>query len=315
MKRALGLLLGAPAARLFRPAGGDWLAMLLLAVLFAAARAYGADALILGRDVRIRETPQVSARTIKTTQPGETFEVTGRKPGKGQPLYIFDEQGNLWVKVRVGKDEHGFIRTTLVSVAREEFPSPRGTPVLIVNLRPTIDGAVQRDLWVIQKDWQSSRRLGLIEGKPIWASHGEWFICQMDSERPVKDPNVERAVEHIAKFSADGRTRTLLAVGSSPVVYETRGEVYFYRDVDEHGERVPPGLFAVSLDGTYLRPLFLLPERYRFWKEDGDFYVQVSAPILHAPAYRISLWAFDPRGIRIRFTVTLDGQLVEQRPE
>ena len=309
-----------PAPWVFQRPRRGWLTALLLAVFLLAilllpGNALAADTLILGRDVHIRETPQVSGKIIKTTQPGETYEVTGRKPGKGQPLYIFDERGNLWVKVRVSEEVHGFIRTDLVSVAREEFPSPRGDPLLIVNLRPTIDGAIQRDLWVIEKDWHYTRRLGPIEGKPIWASHGEWFICQVDSERPVKDPNVERTVERIDKFSADGRTRTSLAVGSYPVLYEARGEVYFYRDVGEQGEAVPPGLFAVNVDGTNLRPIFLLPERYRFWKEDGDFFVQAPPPILHASTNRISLWAFDRGGARIRFTVTLDGQIVEQRPD
>lgn len=290
-------------------------AAILLALLFPTGKACAVDALILGRDVYIRAAPRVSAKAIKTAQPGETYEVIGRRPGKGQPLYIFDERGDLWVKVQAGDEVHGFIRTDLVSVAREEFPSPGGNIVLIVNLRPTIDGAIQRDLWVIEKDWHFTRRLGLIEGKPIWASHGEWFICQVDSEQPVKDPNVERMVERIDKFSADGRVRNLLAVGSYPVLYETRGEVYFYRDVGEHGEPVPPGLFAVNVDGTNLHPVFLLPERYRFWKEDGDFYVQAPPPILHASTNRISLRAFDSRGTKIRFTVTLDGQLVEQRPD
>ena len=309
-----------PAPRLYLRLRRGWPALflpaaLLLAILFRAPGASAVDVLILGRDVHIRETPHLTAKIIKTTQPGETYEVTGRKPGKGQPLYIFDEGGNLWVTVRVGDEVHGFIRTDLVSVAHEEFPSPRGDPLLIVNLRPTIDGAIQRDLWVVQKDWHSTRRLAPIEGKPIWASHGEWFICQMDSERPVKDPNVERKVEQIEKFSADGRTRNLLAIGSYPALDEARGEVFFYRDVGEQGEAVPPGLFAVNVDGTDLRPVFLLPERYRFWKEDGDFYVQAPPPILQASTNRISLRAFDSRGTKIRFTVTLEGQLVEQRPD
>jgi hypothetical protein len=300
--------------------GGGWPALLLpaaflLAILSPAPKASAVDALILGRDIHIREMPQVSAKVIKTAQPGETYEVTGRKPGKGQPLYIFDERGNLWVKVRVGDELQGFVRTDLVSVAREEYPSPRGDPLLLVNLRPMIDGTVQRDLWVVQNDWHSTRRLALIEGKPVWASNGEWFVCQVDSEHPVKDPSVERTVEQVEKFSADGRTRTLLAIGSYPVLYEARGEVYFYRDVGEQGEAVPPGLFAVNVDGTSLRPVFLLPERFRFWKEDGDFYVQAPRPLLHPSTNRISLRAFDPRGTKIRFTVTLDGQLVEQRPE
>lgn len=290
-------------------------AVSLLAIHLPAATARAAEALILGRDVYIREAPQVSAKAIKTAQAGETYEVTGRKPGKGQPLYILDERGNLWVKVRVSEEVQGYIRTDLVSVAREEFPSPRGNPRLIVNLRPGIDGAVQRDLWLVQKDWRFTRRLGLIEGKPIWASQGEWFICQVDSERPVKDPNVERTVERIEKFSADGRTHTLLAAGSYPVLDEARGAVFFYRDVDEQGEPVPPGLFAVNVDGRNLRPVFFLPEGFRFWKEDGDFYVQAPPPILQASANRISLRAFDARGAKIRFTLTLDGQLVEQRPD
>lgn len=289
--------------------------VLVLAWLLPCGEAQAVDALILGRDVLIRQMPQASGKVIKTARPGETYEVIGRKPGKGQPLYIFDERGDLWVKVRVADGTQGFIRTDLVSVAREEFRSPRGDPLLIVNLRPTADAAVARELWLVQNDWQRTRRLAPIEGKPIWASHGEWFLCQVDSERPVKDPNVERTIERIEKFSADGRTRSLLAIGSYPVLYEPRGEVYFYRDVDEQGEAVPPGLFAVNLDGSNLRPVFLLPERYRFWKEDGDFFVQVPPPVLHAAANRISLRAFDRAGARVRFTVTLDGQFVEQRPD
>ena len=315
MARAPSHLLRYQAACLFQRRTGGLLATLLLAGLLRAGEVQAVDALILGRDVVIRQTPQVSAKVIKTTRPGETYEVIGRKPGKGQPLYIFDERGDLWVKVRVTEETHGFIRTDLVSVSREEFRSPRGNPLLIVNLRPTVDGAVARELWLVLNDWQQTRRLGPIEGKPIWASHGEWFMCQVDSERPVKDPTVERTIERIEKFSADGRTRTLLAIGSYPVLHEARGEVYFYRDIDEHGEAVPPGLFAVNVDGTNLHPVFLLPERYRFWKEDGDFFVQVPPPVLHAAANRISLRAFDRAGARIRFTVTLDGQLVEQRPD
>ncbi len=290
--------------------------MLLLAGgLCWAGEAPGADALVLGREVFIRQTPQLSARVIKTARAGETYEVTGRKPGKGSPLYIFDERGELWVKVRVIGETQGFVRTDLVSVTREEFRSPRGNPLLIVNLRPTAEGAVARELWVVQEGWQQTRRLGPIEGKPVWASHGEWFLCQVDSERPVKDPNVDRTIEWIEKFSADGRTRNLLAVGSYPVLNEPRGEVFFYRDVDEQGEAVPPGLFAVNVDGTNQRPVFLLPERFRFWKEDGDFFVQAPPAVFHPSTNRISLRAFDRAGTRIRFTVTLDGHLVEQRSD
>jgi hypothetical protein len=273
------------------------------------------DALILGQEVHIRVTPQLSAKVVKTARAGETYEVIGRKAGRAQPLYIFDERGDLWVKVRADRDATGFVRTDLVSVAREEYRSPRANPLLIVNLRPTADGAVARELWLVQEGWQQTRRLAAIEGRPIWASHGEWFLCQVDSERPVKDPNVERTIERIEKFSADGRTRNLLAVGSYPVLHEPRGEVYFYRDVDEQGEAVPPGLFAVNVDGANLHSVFLLPERYRFWKEDGDFFVQAPPPQLHGPNNRITLRAFDRTGTRIRFTVIPDGQLVEQRPE
>ncbi len=283
-----------------------------MAGLLSAGKAHAGDALVLGRDVNIRQAPQLSAKVIKATRPGETYEVVGRKPGKGQPLYIFDERGNLWMKVQVAEETYGFIRTDLVSVSREEFRSPRGNPLLIVNLRPTADGAITRELWLVQNDWQHTRRLAAIEGKPIWASNGEWFMCQVDSERPVKDPNVERSVEQIEKFSPDGRTRNVLAAGSYPVLYEARGEVYFYRDVDEQGEAVRPGLFAVNVDGTNLRPVFLLPEQDKFWKEDGDFYVQAPPPVLQASAGRISLQAFDRGGAKVRFTVTLDGQLVEQ---
>jgi hypothetical protein len=296
-------------------AGGCALVLPLVAGGLLDGEAHAGDALVLGRDVLIRQTPQTSAKVIKTTRPGETYEVISRKTGKGTPLYVFDERGDLWVKVRVTGELHGFVRTDLVSVTREEYRSPRGDPLLIVNLRLTADGTFARELWLVLEGWKQTRRLAPIEGGPIWASHGEWFIVQVESERPIKDPNVERTIERIEKFSADGRHHLPLAAGSNPVLHEARGEVYFYRDVDEQGEAVPPGLFAVSLDGTNLRPVFLLPERHRFWKEDGDFFVQVPPPVLQAAANRISLRAFDRTGTRIRITVTLDGQLVEQRPE
>lgn len=304
-----------PASSFFRIATGGWALALPLWAGLLGGQAHAGDALILGRDVLIRQTPQTSAKVIKPTRPGETYEVIGRKTGKGTPLYVFDERGDLWVKVRVTNQLEGFVRTDLASVAREEYRSPRGDPLLIVNLRPTADGAFSRELWLIREGWKQTRHLASIEGGPIWASHGEWFIVQVDSERPIKDPTVERTIERIEKFSADGRSHILLAAGSYPVLHEARNEVYFYRDVDEQGEAVSPGVFAVNLDGTNLHPIFLLPERYRFWKEDGDFYVQVPPPTLQAAANRISLHAFDRVGYRMRFTVTLDGQLVEQRPD
>ncbi len=277
--------------------------------------ALAVDALVLARDVPIRQTPQTSAKVIQTARSGETYEVPGRRPGKAQPLYILDENGELWVKIRVNDEETGFVPTEMVSVAREEYRSPRGNPLLIVNLRPLGDGGVSRDLWVAQEGWQRTRRLATIEGRPLWASHGDWFICQVDSGRPIKDPVVERNVERLEKFSADGRLRTILAAGSNPVLNEARGEVYFYRDVDDQGAAVPSGLFAVSVEGGGLRPVYLLPERYKFWKEDGDFFVQAPPPTFHAAQQRIQFYAFEPMGSRVRFTVSPEGQFYELRRE
>lgn len=255
----------------------------------------------------------MSGKVIKTARPGETYEVPGRRAGRTQPLYVLDERGDVWVKVQVSKEESGFARTDLVSVSRETYPSPRGNSLLIVNLRPTGDGGVSRELWVAQDGWERTRRLATIEGQPVWATHGEWFLCQADSGRPIKDPVMDRTVERIEKFSADGRVRQMLAAGSYPVLHEARGEIYFYRDVDDRGEAVPPGLFAVGVDGGVLRPVQLLPERYKFWKEDGDFFVQAPPPVLHAAANRIVFYAFEPLGSRVRFTVGLDGQFLELR--
>lgn len=289
--------------------------LLLVAGALCALAVEASGTLILGREVPILQLPAALAPVIKTARAGETYEVIGSKSGKGQPLYILDEKGNLWVKIRVSEDAQGFVRTDQVSVAREEFRSPRGNPLLIVNLRPTADGGVTRELWLVQEGWHRTRRLGPIDGRPVWASHGEWFLCQMDSERPVKDPNMERTIERIERFSADGRGRLLLAAGTYPILSEARGEVYFYRDVDEQGDLVPPGLFAVSVDGTNLHPVFLLPEQYRFWKEDGDFFVEAPSPVLHTLTNHIAFYAYDTRGSKARFTVTLDGRLVELRTD
>ena len=292
-----------------------FLPALLFCLWWPPSDCLAVDALVLGRDVPIRQTPQASAKVIHTARPGETYEVPGRRQGKSQPLYVLDENGDLWVKIRVNDEETGFVPTDLVSVAREEYRSPRGNPLLIVNLRPVGDGGVSRDLWVVQEGWQRTRWLGTIEGRPIWASHGDWFICQVDSGRPVKDPSVERNVERIEKLSADGRVRHILAAGSNPVLNEARGEVYFYRDVDDQGRAVPPGLFAVGVEGGGLHPVYPLPERYKFWKEDGDFFVQAPPPILHADQNRILFYAFEPGGSRVRFNVTPDGQFLELRRE
>jgi hypothetical protein len=286
--------------------------LLFLALLFPCPLAAGTtEVLVLGKDTIIRERPRASAKPVKTANPGETYEILGRR--SGNPLYVFDERGDLWVRIRVGEEGVGFVRTDLAAVAREEYRSPRGNPLLIVNLRPTAEGAVSRELWVVQEDWRRTRWLGSIEGHPVWSSRGDWFICQMDSERPIKDQTMDRTIERIERFSPDGRTRTVLAAGSYPVPNEARGEVYFYRDVDERGDPVPPGLFAVNVNGTNLRPVFLLPERYRFWKEEGDYFVQAPAPVLNASAGRIALYAYEQNGVRARITVGLDGQFLEMR--
>jgi hypothetical protein len=273
------------------------------------------DVLVLGRDTPIRQAPRGSGKVLKTARPGQTYEIASRKAGKIHPIYLLDEDGDLWVKVRIDEVAVGFVRNDLAAVGREEFRSPRGNSLLVVNQRVTADGSVDLDLWLVQEGWRSTRLLGSVEGRPIWASHGEWFISQMDSGQAVKDPLMDRTVERIEKFSADGRQRTLLASGTYPILNEARGDVYFYRDVDTHGEPVPPGLFSVSVEGGSPRPVYLLPERFKFWKEDGDFFVQAPPPVLHAAANRIVFYAFEPAGSRVRFTVGLDGQFLELRRE
>ncbi len=286
---------------------GACTALLLLASRPDAMLA--ADALVLGRDVAIRQAPDISARIITRAKPGDTLEVIRRK-GKGQSLYL-DERGELWTKIQL-KDEVGFVPTDLISVAREEYRSPKQNSLVLVNLKPTANGNVEREAWLVQGEWQNTRRLAEIDGRPIWGNEGEWFLVQADSDVPVRDQFMERTVERIEKFSADGRQRTLLAAGTYPVVNESRAEVYFYRDVDEHGEPVPAGLYTVGLDGGLPRPIYLLPERFRFWKEDGDFFVEVPPPALQ-PGGRVTLYAFDRGGGRFRFTVAVDGHFVEQR--
>lgn len=283
------------------------------ALLVWAAAAAAGDVLILSKDTPIRLTPQNSARALKTAQPGESYEILGRRSGRGQPHYISDERGDLWVRVKISEEEQGFVRTDLAAVAREEYRSPKGNPVLLVNLRPSLDGSVTRELWVIQENWRRTQMLGEIEGQPVWASHGEWFICQVDSERPIKNQAVDRNIELIERVAPNGRTRTVLAAGSNPTFHEARNEVFFYRDVDEHGDAVAPGLFVVSANGGSLRPVYMLSERYRFWKEDGDYFVQAPPPVLNASAGRIAFYAYELHGVRVRITVTLDGQFTEMR--
>jgi hypothetical protein len=127
---------------------------------------------------------------------------------------------------------------------------------------------------------------------------------------------MERNVERIERFTADGRTRTVLATGTQPLLNPAKNEIYFYRDVDEHGDPVPAGLYAVSADGGHAsRPVFLLPERYRFWKENGDYFVQAPPPILQAAANRLLLFAYEKSGVLARYTVSLDGHFLELRRE
>ncbi len=297
-----------PARRAILASGGILVLALLAALAAGSARA--SDALVLGQDVPVRQDPDAAARIVKRARAGEMLEVIGRKPGKGQSLYL-DDRGSVWIKVGVQDDLVGYVETHQVSVAREEYPAPGRSARLIVNLRATANGEVSRELWLVQGDWQETRRLASVEGRPIWHSEGEWFVIQVDSQIPVRDPAMERTVERIEKYSADGRVRTRLAAGSYPLVNQARGEVYFYRDVDEQGEPVPPGLFAVGLQGGPARPIYLLPERFRFWKEDGDFFVQAPPPALQGQ--RVTLFAFDRGGGRFRFSVALDGHAVEQR--
>jgi hypothetical protein len=292
-----------------------WVALVLSVLCGWPRSTQAVDALILAKGTQIRQRPQTSGKVIRVADAGEILEVPARRAGRTQPVYFLDEGGYVWVKVQAGKEEAGFVRTDLAAVTREKYPAPRGNLLLIVNLRPTGDGGVSRELWLAQGDWEWTRRVATIEWQPVWASHGEWFICQIDSDRPIRDPAMDRMVERIEKFSADGRPRQTLATGSYPILNEARGEVYFYRDVDDRGEAVPPGLFAVGVNGGPLRPVHLLPERYKFWKEDGDFFVQATPPVLQAATNRILFYAFDPLGGRVRFTVSAEGQFLELRRE
>jgi hypothetical protein len=300
---------GRPPAR----AAAGVLAFLI--VCLAAVQCLAGEAVVLARDVQIRLRPSTASRSLGTAQPGDLFDVATRKGGRGASSYFLDERGDVWVKVQGSGEDTGFIRTDLVAINHEDFRSPRGNPLLLVNIRATGTGEPARDLWLVEKDWQATHRLGPIVGKPIWASSGDWFLFQTDSDRPVKDSSMDRTVELIEKVSTDGKTRMTLAAGSWPTLDESRREVYFYRDVDEQGVPVPPGLYAVTVEGTHLHPVFLLPERYSFWKEDGDFFVQAPPPTLQVPAGRIVFRAFDRGGRKVRFTVSLEGQLIERKSE
>ncbi len=301
-------------ARAYPPAAACTFVVCLAFLLLAPGAASPADVLILQGTVSVRQRPHISSRELGTVRAGETYEVAARPSGK-QPRYILDDEGHLWMKIRVSDELAGFVQTDQVSVAREEFRSPRGNPLLLVNIRTTSDGDTDRDLWLIQNSWRRTARLATIEGRPIWAPSGEWFLCQVESRQIVRDNTMERMVERLERFSADGRTRTFLAAGSQPLLDPGRNEIYFYRDVDDQGEPVAPGLFAVSPEGRPLRLVFPLPERYRFWKEDGDYFVQAPAPTQQHPHGRIALFAYERNGTLVRYTVSPDGQLAEIRRE
>lgn len=290
----------------------------LLALVLASLPAPGAlasEVLVLGRAVPVRQAPHSSGRELRTLLAGETCELAGRRSGRGQPHYTLDSQGILWLRIRLSEDLRGYVAAEQVSVAREETRSPRGTPLLLVNLRATADGSVERDLWLVPEEWSQARPLGGVLGRPLWSATGDWFLGEMNSGKPIRDPLMERNMERLERISADGQTRIVLAAGSQPVVDEARGEVYFYRDVDERGEPTPPGLFAIQLDGRNLRPLYFLPERYRFWREEGDYFVQAPPPILKGGGRRLALFAYERGKVLVRFTLTLDGTLLDVRRE
>ena len=303
-----------PGVRAYPPAVACALAVCLVLLILAPSAAFPADVLILRGTVSVRQRPHISSRELGVVRAGEIYAVSTRPSGK-QPRYILDDEEHLWMKIRVSDELAGFVQTDQVSVAREEFRSPRGNPVLLVNTRTTADGDADRDLWLIQDNWRRTARLATIEGRPIWAPSGEWFLCQVESRQVVRDSTMERKVERLERFSVDGRTRTFLAAGSQPLLDPGRSEIYFYRDVDDQGDPVAPGLFAVSPDGGPLRLVFPLPERYRFWKEDGDYFVQAPAPTQQQPHSRIALFAYERNGTLVRYTVTPDGQLAEIRRE
>jgi len=219
------------------------------------------------------------------------------------------------VKVRVWRTTStGSSAPDLVSVSREEFPLLAATRF---DRQPAPHGRRGHRPRTVDRPERlpADPPTRAHRGKAYLASNGEWFICQVDSEHPVKDPNVERNIERIEKFSADGRTRALLAIGSYPVLYETRGEVYFYRDVDEQGEAVRPGLFAVKVDGT--QPAPRLPPAGPVQILEGGWRFLHCRPRAVSPGI---LPAASPCGVRrggarVRFTVTLEGQLVEQHPD
>src|SRR5512136_1188090 len=118
------------------PAVACTLAVCLACLILAPTDALPADVLILRGTVSVRQRPHISSRELGTVRAGETYEVAARPSGK-QPRYILDDEGHLWMKIRVSDELAGFVQTDQVSVAREEFRSPRGNPLLLVNTRTT----------------------------------------------------------------------------------------------------------------------------------------------------------------------------------
>ncbi len=188
-----------PGARACPPAVACTLAVCLAFLILAPTAAFPADVLTLRSTVSVRQRPHISSREMGTVRAGESYEVAARPSGK-QPRYILDDEGHLWMKIRVSDELAGFVQTDQVSVAREEFRSPRGNPLLLVNIRTTSDGDTDRDLWLIQDSWRSTARLASIEGRPIWAPSGEWFLCQVESRTVVRDNTMERMVERLERF-------------------------------------------------------------------------------------------------------------------
>jgi hypothetical protein len=70
----------------------------------------------------------------------------------------------------------------------------------------------------------------------------------VDSERPIKDPNVDRTIECIERFTAGGRGPSLLAAGTYPILHGSSGRIMFFA-YDRGGPRVR---FTVTLDGQLL---------------------------------------------------------------
>lgn len=305
----------APSSRALRaPSARPVLLLALAAWLSLAAPAAARDAVVLARDVRVRQEARPSARVLATVQPGDRLEFAGVGPKRDLPLYAVDPTGDFWVRVRMRDGREGYVKNDVVAAVREEIRPRRGDHFLIVNLRQTGDGLTARDLWVIRKDWATTRYLGAIDGTPVWGASGDWFISQVDSGVQAGG-DVPRPVERIDRYSRDGRERRTLAVGFAVAVLEGEGKILFLNDVDAQGNPAPPSVNAVNLDGSTLEVIFELPDGMRFWKEEGDYFVHAPPPRLSADGHLVALVAYDREGVETHFVVTVDGQLIEQIPD